>query len=204
MRLGLPKKKLTPKQFRTNQPQVSLTIDSMDFREMARDPKHRRGFEKLLRLAAARGDDDLVVERLRWGIDPNCTSNRGRTPLIVNVRGSCPNFATVQALLKAGADPTITDESGFCALDYARRKLVRVQSERMRPPSRSPNLDENNQLRLPADEQAELDQMRERLGPDAREYLQIWWKERLRAARRVFNDPVQIEKIVELLEEVVG
>ena len=58
-----------------------------DFREMARDPEYRRGFEKLLYLAARRGDADLVAERLSWGIDPNCNFAKGRTPLIANVRG---------------------------------------------------------------------------------------------------------------------
>ena len=52
-----------------------------DFRDMARDPKHRRRFEKLLLLAVQRGDADLVAERLSWGIDPNCTFAKGRTPL---------------------------------------------------------------------------------------------------------------------------
>ena len=53
-----------------------------DFRRMARDPEHRRAFEKLLYLAAKRGDADLVAERLSWGVDPNCTSSKGRTPLL--------------------------------------------------------------------------------------------------------------------------
>ena len=35
---------------------------------------------------------------------------------------------------------------------------------------------------------------------DARDYLRMWWKERLRAARRVFNDPAQVEQIVAILE----
>src|SRR6185436_11618862 len=100
------------------------TINSMsDFRDMARDPKHRRRFEKLLLLACQRGDADLVAERLSWGIDPNCTFAKGRTPLIANVRSSCPSAATVQALLKAGADASVLDEAGLTALDYARRKL---------------------------------------------------------------------------------
>ncbi len=43
-----------------------------DFREMARDPRDKRRFEKLLYLAAQRGDADIVAERLEWGIDPNC------------------------------------------------------------------------------------------------------------------------------------
>lgn len=170
-----------------------------DFRDMARDPKHRRSFEKLLYLACQRGDADLVEERLSWGIDPNCVFARGRTPLIANVRGHSPSAETVRALLKFGADPNHLDESGLTALDYARRKLSRLQAKPRRV-HKSPNLDENNQLQLGPEEQEELDKMREELGPDAQEYLRIWWKERLRAARRVFNNPDQVEQIVTLLE----
>jgi hypothetical protein len=170
------------------------------FRNMARDPEHRRRFEKLLYLAAQRGDADLVAERLSWGIDPNCTFSRGRTPLIANVGGSCPSAATVRALLERGADPSLTDEAGLTALDYARRKLARLQARPTRRQRKSPSLDENDQLRLSADEQDELEQLRRDL-PDAdRDYLRTWWQERLRAARRVFNDPEQVEKIVAILE----
>src|SRR5204863_5589320 len=112
-----------------------------DFRSLARDPEHRRSFEKLLYLAAQRGDADLVAERLSWGIDPNCVFAKGRTPLIGNVRGSCPSAATVRALLEHGADPTLTDEAGLTALDYARRKLARLQARPARRPRRSPALD---------------------------------------------------------------
>jgi len=173
-----------------------------DFREMARDPKHKRGFEKLLYLAAKRGDADLVEERLGWGIDPNCQSRNGSTPMIANIRSGSPNAATVQALLKAGADAKMLDHAGLTALDYARRKLAKWQNSRRRTPSKSPNLDENNQLKLPPDEQKELDELRAEIGndDDAKEYLRIWWRERLRAARRVFNDPGEVEKIVEVLE----
>jgi hypothetical protein len=135
-----------------------------DFRSMARDPKHRRGFEKLLYLAAQHGDADLVAERLSWGIDPNCTSSKGRTPLIANTRGFCSSAATVRALLKAGADPSLTDESGLTALDYARRKLARLQARPARRRRKSPSLDENNQLRLGPAERAELDLHRSEQG----------------------------------------
>ena len=172
-----------------------------DFRDMARDPEHRRSFEKLLFLAALRGDADLVAERLSWGIDPNCRSKKGNTPLLANVRGSSPSAATVRALLAAGADPTLLDGVGLTALDYARRKLAYLRAKNYEP-RKSPSLDENNQLRLDPDEQAELDEMRKELGDtaDAREYLRMWWQERLRAARRVFNDPEQVEQIVSILE----
>src|SRR5207253_2469552 len=161
-----------------------------DFRSMARDPEHRRRFEKLLYLAAQRGDADLVAERLSWGIDPNCASAKGRTPLMANVCGSCPSVATVRALLAAGADPGRTDHAGLTALDYARRKLARLRA-RPRRRRKSSSLDENDRLRLGTAEQAELDVMRRDLGDDAREFVRLWWQERLRAARRTFNDPDQ-------------
>jgi hypothetical protein len=187
-------------------PPPADTIALMDdFRSMAGDPRYRRRFEKLLYLAAQRGDADLVAERLSWGIDPNCTSAKGRTPLIANVRGSCPSAATARALLDGGADPGVADESGLTALDYARRKLARLRARRYRP-RKSPSLDENDQLQLSPEEQAELDEMRRELGggEDAREYLRMYWQERLRAARRVFNDPGQVERIVEILEAAGG
>lgn len=171
-----------------------------DFRDLARDPAHRRRFEKLLHLAAQRGDADLVAERLSWGIDPNCAFSRGRTPLIANVRGSCPSTATVRVLLERGADSSLMDEAGLTALDYARRKLARLQARPARPRHNSPSLDENDQLHLSATEQDELDKLRRARAGDDPEVLRIWWQERLRAARRVFNDPDQVEKIVDILE----
>lgn len=172
---------------------------------MARDPEHRRAFEKLLYLAALRGDADLVAERLSWGVDPNCRSKKGNTPLIANVRGSCPNAATVRALLAAGADPDpgALDLAGLTVLDYARRKLARLQA-RPRRQRKSPSLDENNQLRLSAEEQAEMDRMREENPDLGADFFRMWWQERLRAARRVFNDPAQVEQIVALLEAAGG
>jgi hypothetical protein len=139
----------------------------------------------------------VVAERLGWGIDPNCASAKGRTPLAANVCGSCPSAATVRALLQAGADPNVTDVSGLTALDYVRRKLSRLQSRPARRPRKSPSLDENDQLQLGPAEQAEVDSMRAEVGDP--EFIRIWWKERLRAARRMFNDPAEIEAIVEIL-----
>jgi hypothetical protein len=176
-------------------------IGSMeDIRSMAENPERRLLLEKLLYLAAQRGDADLVSERLAWGIDPNCVSSRGRTPLIANVCGSCASAATVRALLQGGADPSLTDVSGLTALAYARRKLSRLQSRPARRRRKSPSLDENDQLRLSAAEQAELDRMRDERADADRDLLRIWWRERLRAARRVFNDPGEVAEIVEILE----
>jgi hypothetical protein len=171
-----------------------------DLSEMARDPEHRRRFEKLLYLAAKRGDTDLVAERLQWGVDPNCTFGRGTSPLIANIRSSCPSVATVKALLQAGADAGHLDEAGLCALDYARRKLLKLQ-DKPKPVSKSSSLDENDQLQLSEDEQRELDAMRKEVGGD-RDFMRIWWQERLRAARRIFNDPNEVSQIVDLLESI--
>jgi hypothetical protein len=175
-----------------------------DFRDMARDPKHSRRFEKLLYLAAKRGDADLVEERLSWGINPNCTFGKGTTPTIANIRAHSPSAETIRALLKYGADPNHLDEHGLTALDYARRKLAKLQAK-PRKQRKSPSLDENDQLRLTPEEQAEMDEMRKELGggEEAKEYMRMYWKERLRAARRTFNDPGQVATIVAILEKAV-
>jgi hypothetical protein len=162
------------------------TISSMDdFRDLARDPAHRRRFEKLLYLAAQRGA---------------ASSNAPPHPADRQRARSCPSAATVRALLDGGADPSLTDETALTALDYARRKLARPARRRRK----SPSLDENDQLRLSPAEQAELDDVRRELSDDARDFLRIWWQERLRAARRVFNDPDQVEQIVDMLEAAGG
>jgi hypothetical protein len=171
-----------------------------DFRDMVRDPKCRPKFEALLRLAAGRGDAEQVVERLSWGIDPNCESRGGRTPLIVNVTSHSPSAAVVRALLKAGADASHLDRKGLTALDYARRKLSRLNSRPRKPPRKSSSLDENGQLIL-ADYELEMFEETRRDHPDiAREFINGYLKERLKAARRVFNDPDEVEQIIELLE----
>ena len=48
-----------------------------------------------------------------------------------------------------------------------------------------------------------LDDLRREVGGDP-EYLRMYWQERLRAARRVFNDPEQVEQIVAILETAGG
>ena len=146
-----------------------------DFRDMARVPKQRRRFEKLLYLAAQRGDADLVAERLSCGIDPNCRFAMGRTPLIANVRGFSPSVATVRALVAAGAGAGLLDQTGLTALDYARRKLARLQAKSARHPRKSPSLDENYQLHLSSAEQAELDELRRQVDGDL-DYLRMWWR----------------------------
>lgn len=173
-----------------------------EFEKMARDPKHAKLFEKLLRLAAGKGDAVQVAERLGWGIDPNCRSKRGRTPLMANVSGPVPSVAVVEKLLAAGADPTLTDVRGRSALAIARHKLIKVQAKPRKKPEPSPSLDENGQLKLDDWEQAGIDELRAATGDP--EIVHIYWQERLKAAKRVYNDPEQIEQIVELLEKAGG
>jgi hypothetical protein len=171
-----------------------------DFRDLVHDPKCKPKFEALLRLAAGRGDAEQVIERLSWGIDPNCVSQAGRTPLICNVTSFNPSAAVVKALLKGGADPSHMDNKGLTALDYARRKLVRINSRPRKPPRKSPSLDENGQLILSKEEQRMFAETRKKHPDIAKEFITDYMKERLKAARRVFNDPAEVEKSVELLE----
>ena len=171
-----------------------------DFRELAHDPKFERRFEWLLRNACRKGDPEQVQERLDWGIDPNCTTKKGRTPLIVNIRSATPNAAVVRALLKAGADPTLIDHSGLSALDYARRKLARMNQRPRKPPEKSPSLDENGQLILADYEQEMFDDVRKNHPDIATEFITDYIKERIKVAKRVFNDPAEVEQIVEVLE----
>lgn len=172
-----------------------------DFLKLVHDPKHRAKFEELLRLAASRGDAEQVAERLSWGIDPNCTSKTGRTPLIVNTAGSSPSSGVVQSLLKAGADLTHLDHKGLTALDYARRKLARLNLKPRKPPRKSKSLDENGQIILDKFEQKMLDEVRRKSPKIAKEFVQDYIRERIKVAKHVFNDPVEVEKIVELLEQ---
>jgi hypothetical protein len=172
-----------------------------DFRDLVHDPKCKPKFEELLRLAASRGDAEQVTERLSWGIDPNCASKKTRrTPLIVNVATANPNSGVVRALLKAGADPSHLDHRGLTALDYARRKLAKINMRPRKPPRKSPALDENGQLILAKFELKMFAETRKKHPEWAREFINDYMKERLKAARRVFNDPVEIEKIIDLLE----
>jgi hypothetical protein len=171
-----------------------------DFRDMVRDPKCKPKFEALLRLAAGRGDAEQVAERLSWGIDPNCETKKGRTPLIVNITSCCPSAGVVKALLKSGAEASHLDHRGLSALDYARRKLARLQSRPRKPPRKSPSLDENGQLILADYELEMFEDMRRKHKRIAKDFINTYMKERLKAARRVFNDPDEVEKIVDLLE----
>jgi len=171
-----------------------------DFRDLVHDPRHRPRFERLLRLAAGRGDAAQVSERLSWGIDPNCENKRGRTPLICNVVRSVPSAAVVQALLAAGADPHHLDHQGLTALDYANRKLARIDFRGRKTPVKSPSLDENDQLILDSIELEMFDDVR-RDHPDwAKEFITDYMQDRLRVARTVFNDPNELERIIDLLQ----
>jgi hypothetical protein len=174
-----------------------------DFRDLVHDSRHKPRFERLLRLAAERGDVEQVVERLSWGIDPNCVTKRSRTPLICNVKSYCPSSGVVNALLKAGANPHHIDYKGLTALDYANRKLARINLRPRKPPRKSASLDENDQLILAPFEQEVLDEVRREHPDYAKEFVTGYIKERIKVAKRVFNDPNEIERTIDLLEAAI-
>ena len=149
-----------------------------DFRDLVHQPQHKRRFEKLLRLAAKRGDSELVAERLSWGIDPNGATKNGRTPLMTSVRGSVPVARVVELLLSAGADPGLLDINGLTALDYANRKLAGLSLHEHQPPEPSPSLDENGQI-IFAPFELEMFAETRRDNPDiAKEFITGYMKER--------------------------
>ncbi|HET8613397.1 MAG TPA: ankyrin repeat domain-containing protein [Sphingomonas sp.] len=70
--------------------------------------------------AALIGYTDGAQLLIDYGAAVDLADNRGETPLTLAVQGH--DLATVRALVKAGADPKITDNvTGMSALDYARR-----------------------------------------------------------------------------------
>ena len=78
--------------------------------------------ERLYYEAAREGQDALLAEFLRQGVDPDqpavdAANDMGRTPLMFAVMFS--RRAMVDLLLDAGANPALADVEGNTALDLA-------------------------------------------------------------------------------------
>jgi hypothetical protein len=169
--------------------------------EMARKPSTRHLFERLLRIAADKGDVEQVEERLSWGIDPDCSTRKlARTPLIRNCIGYCPMAGVVQALLKAGADPHIADAKGLTALDYVRRRLLKYEGKPRKALRRSPSLTAGGELRLAQDEWDFVEELEAEHEGAGDQYL----RERRKAAEKVFDTRGELEKILPVLETAVS
>lgn len=168
--------------------------------EQAANPRTRHLFERLLRLAADKGDVEQTAERISWGIDVNAQSKRGRTPLFRNVCGVCPMAEVVDALLRAGADATITDDRGRTPLDVVRRRLLKYEGRPRRPVRQSPSILPTGDLRLDPAEHQMLDEVRASNPEWADDFELGYLKERRKAAERVFDKRGELEKILPLLE----
>jgi len=68
--------------------------------------------------AAARGDQDILSERLEAGAKTDFQSKNGQTALVLAIGGGFIRCA--ELLIRAGADPTIKDKLGMDAVTYAR------------------------------------------------------------------------------------
>lgn len=168
----------------------------------AADPRSKRRFEKLMRIAADKGDAEQVAERISWGIDINASSKRGRTPLFRNVSGVCPMASVVELLLKSGADASIMDDRGLTPLDIVRRRLLRYEGKPRKPVRKSPSILSSGDVKLHPEEHEMLDELKMTAPDIADEFELEYLKGRRKAAERVFDTRGELEKILPILESV--
>jgi hypothetical protein len=71
-----------------------------------------------LRLAACLGHESIVAQLLDWGVDPNCMSPGGRTPLMFAI-GAEHSAEIARRLMAAGADVKVVDRDGKNVLQEA-------------------------------------------------------------------------------------
>ena len=91
--------------------------------------------EKLIE-AAANGDEDAVGDSLSKGADVDARDDYDQTPLIHAVYQG--NLSVVECLLKAGANPSLADNEGWTALDYAEElEYTKIRELLQSPPSPS-------------------------------------------------------------------
>lgn len=72
-------------------------------------------------MAAPFGPPELIQTLLDAGANVNAKDVRGMTPLMLAVATDHQDPAVIRLLLSRGADPQMKDESGFSAMDWARR-----------------------------------------------------------------------------------
>lgn len=154
---------------------------------------NRRRFFNAVRF----GDPERARELLEAGVDPNSCNRRGRPAIIAAVRAAIVDSGVVDALLDAGADLAVADEMGLTALDYARRRLIRLGPGKDRV-HRSRSLDEYGNLRLGEHDQAMVAKRR-RFGDDA---VEMYIQERRKTALRQFMPRRELNIIVRRLEEM--
>ena len=148
------------------------------------------------------GNLDRVRDILEFGIDPNVRDKRGRPALIRAVRALIPDCGVVDALLEAGADPQATDGDGLTALDYARRRLVRL-GDKPDPVRRSQSLDEHGNLVLSEEEQEFIEQMRREHPDSGEEFAEMYVQERRKVALRQFMPRREMRMIIDRLESLL-
>lgn len=91
----------------------------LDYRSLDDGTRESHLSEAIL-AAAARGHGDCIQVLLAAGVRVDSRGVSGETALM-RASESAP-APVVQMLLKAGADPMLTDKMGLSALDYARRR----------------------------------------------------------------------------------
>jgi ankyrin repeat protein len=149
------------------------------------------------------GDIERVREVLALGIDANTRDKTGRPAIVKAARARIPESGVVDSLLEAGADPEAADDAGLTALDYARRRLVRLGPGPDRP-TKSESLDAHGNLVLDEEEKEFLEQIRRDYPQNADEITDVYIQERRKAALRQFMPRRELRIIIDRREAMGG
>jgi ankyrin repeat protein len=92
--------------------------------------KNNHGSTPLMN-ASTNGCINTVRTLLKYGADPNITNKFNSTALIRTIRTVDRNYTIMILLLKAGANPFIKDNDGYCVVDFYDNKIDKLLYKRV-------------------------------------------------------------------------
>lgn len=160
---------------------------------------HKAWARRRLFNAIMAADANLARDVLGGAADPNDCNDEGTPAIIEAVKTFVPDSGVVDALLDAGADPHVADETGLTALEHARRHLVDL-GPGTDETAKSRSLDADGNLVLDDEEKAFLEEIRKAGGDRGEEAVEMYIQERRKAAVRQFMQRRELRIIIDRLE----